>query len=634
MKSRQSLPFYSPFHWLFLVALCTPLGIRVTLLLEQDLGSMRLWKNFSLGVGYDLMNSSALTFLVLILPFSTRILRWVMAMVGVIYCFFSFVDYQYVQQFGTHLPFSTLEYLKTVSQFQSSIWSTLGSVSFFLIFLLPSFLLLWKVFRTPFSADAGFLRFGKRVLSVLILVVVGGVSGSYSNSYVSKNREDPIVSAGLNYFFWTQEREQEIAIERPSDAIEQVVATLSGESATFVNEDYPLVRTHIARACPVQKTPLQQALCPLVGKPVNVLLVVLESFRGAEVGALGSSLKLTPRFDEWSQRGILFTNFFANGFQTRHGEVALYCSLMPNYGAAIMKRYAHNHFRCLPEILQESGFSTSWVHASDAGFDGQISFLKKIGFSQIIDSFDFPRDTEKLGWGYSDEALFEKWLELLEDEVQPFFSSALTITNHHPFAVPSAYELDLGHESFHQFYNSMYYTDAQLGAFLDMAREQSWYEQTLILITADTSSFLPSEVSTKNFEEFVQLRSRVPLLMVGGVIQTSQVIEEYYSQIDLAPTIMHLLNLNWTSHWAGNSMLFSEETTKAFTNRPGAYWAVMSTQGRYYREHGKKTHLFGFAKPTDAQFYQRLGEAWLQTSRWLLQEDRYWSPSIRRSDAD
>ena len=79
-------------------------------------------------------------------------------------------------------------------------------------------------------------------------------------------------------------------------------------------------------------------MCKAVSGKLNILILLLESFRAAEIGVLGSNLKLTPRFDEWSGRGILFTRFYANGFQTRHGEVAVYCSMMPNYGAAIMKR--------------------------------------------------------------------------------------------------------------------------------------------------------------------------------------------------------------------------------------------------------------------------------------------------------
>ena len=103
----------------------------------------------------------------------------------------------------------------------------------------------------------------------------------------------------------------------------------------------------------------------------------MESFRAAEIGVYGSEIDLTPRFDAWAKKGILFKNFYANGFQTRHGEIATYCSVMPNYGAAVLKRFAKNQFHCLPAVLRENGYSTTWFHAGDASFDGQAIFSRK-----------------------------------------------------------------------------------------------------------------------------------------------------------------------------------------------------------------------------------------------------------------
>ena len=85
-----------------------------------------------------------------------------------------------------------------------------------------------------------------------------------------------------------------------------------------------------------------------------------------------------------------------------------------------------NNFMCLPEILKKMGYRTSWVFGSDSNFDGQASFLKKIGFEKIIDKFDFKNPTSSLGWWLSDKDLFLKLENVLDNERQPFFSSTLT----------------------------------------------------------------------------------------------------------------------------------------------------------------------------------------------------------------
>ena len=83
-----------------------------------------------------------------------------------------------------------------------------------------------------------------------------------------------------------------------------------------------------------------------------------------------------------------------------------------------------------------------------------------MGFETIMDRFDF--DTGTLGWGYSDEALFNKWIKFLEQEKEPFFSSALTITNHHPFDVPEKYQHFKKRNVQNKYYESISYVDSVL----------------------------------------------------------------------------------------------------------------------------------------------------------------------------
>ena len=45
--------------------------------------------------------------------------------------------------------------------------------------------------------------------------------------------------------------------------------------------------------------------------------------------------------------------------------------------------------------------------------------------------------------------------------------------------------------------------DSKLGEFLSLAEKEPWFENTLIIITADTSSFQPPQSKPKDFGEFV-----------------------------------------------------------------------------------------------------------------------------------
>ena len=71
-------------------------------------------------------------------------------------------------------------------------------------------------------------------------------------------------------------------------------------------------------------------------------------------------------------------------------------------------------------------------------------------------------------------------------------------------------------------------------------------------------------------------------------------------------------------------MLSDNWNPVAYTNRPGAYWAVMKAENRYYREDDRLDHTFGSSAPKGFTKNKAIGEAWIKTTHWLLQENRYW----------
>ena len=578
------------------------------------------------------MNAALITLVFGLIPFPNRLFKIFSTLLFFALAVFSFIDYQYLLQFGSHLPFHTLEYLQAPQHFSSTVIAALLHPSFIMIVFIPITGFVFLAFHFRKDSHSWKRKLLIRIVSLITLFVIGGSAGSYSNSYVGKNIDDPLTTAALNYFFWTQDREKEVTVEKPTEALELIQTDLLGKIPTDpVYREYPLVRAHAASGCSIKATELANLICQDPSKKLNIILLLMESFRAAEIGVYGSKIDLTPRFDEWSKKGILFKNFYANGFQTRHGEIATYCSVMPNYGAAVLKRYAKNHFLCLPAVLQYNGYSTTWIHAGDASFDGQATFFQENGFEKIIDKFDFPSDTEELGWGYSDGALFQKILTTLPSLEKPFFASALTITNHHPFEVPTEYELGLGTQDLHNYYNSVHYMDSKLGEFLSLAEKEPWFENTLIFITADTSSFQPPQSEPKDFGEFVALRSRIPLLILGGPIKQNAEINEFASQIDLAPTIMDLLGLAWTSPWVGKSLIAKQDLPIAYTNRPGSYWAVMSEEGSVFSENDHKFYVDDLINPQMEDRLKSLGSSWLRVTSWLLQEDLNW-PKLAKNN--
>ncbi len=171
----------------------------------------------------------------------------------------------------------------------------------------------------------------------------------------------------------------------------------------------------------------------------------------------------------------------------------------------------------------------------------------------------------------------------------------------------------------------MYYTDGMLNEFLKKAQQKKWYKNALIFIFADTANYQQPQAPYKDFEDFIKIRSQIPLLVVGGLVKQPFIEERYFSQIDLAPSVMDLIGEKYIAPWNGVSKIDDNEIGIAYTNRPGNYWAVMSQKGRYYNEANKKDHYFGFGDELElSQKYKTLGASWLKTTNWLLQENLFW----------
>ena len=128
----------------------------------------------------------------------------------------------------------------------------------------------------------------------------------------------------------------------------------------------------------------------------------------------------------------------------------------------------------------------------------------------------------------------------------------------------------------------------------------------MIFVTADTSNYQNPQSPYKNFEDFVKIRSQIPLLIIGGSIKHPFVEKRFFSQIDLAPTIMDLLGFPYLSSWMVRSMLNATSDSIAYTNRPGNYWAVMSHKGRYYNEANMKDQYYGFGANDELKFEYKL----------------------------
>lgn len=283
----------------------------------------------------------------------------------------------------------------------------------------------------------------------------------------------------------------------------------------------------------------------------NVVLVIIESFTADLIKTLGGETDVTPNFDNLIHQGVLFSNVYSTGSRTDKGLIGTLAGF-PTLAAGSIVKWPEK-MQKLPAISQSlfrNGYHTSFFYGGESEFDNYKAFILGHNYQKLIDRNDF-KNNGGTSWGQFDEVVFARQAEELNKEPQPFFSTLLTLTNHEPYGLPGTYKFGKA-DNIAKFKSTAYYTDSCINAYLNNAKKQAWYKNTLFVFIADHGHLLPKN----NQEIFEPRRYHIPLLFYGDVIKEEfrgKKFENTGSQSDLAATLLSQLNIDTKNFsWSKN----------------------------------------------------------------------------------
>ncbi|HJV65059.1 MAG TPA: LTA synthase family protein [Geomonas sp.] len=297
----------------------------------------------------------------------------------------------------------------------------------------------------------------------------------------------------------------------------------------------------------------------------NIVLFILESFTADVIGALGAEKGIAPNFDELAKDGLLFTDFYANGYRSSYGIPAVLAGYPSNpEGSILTHPLKMERLPTLCGALKKAGYASQFHYGGDDRFDDMIAFLQHSGFDKLVDRESFDKKDMNSKWGAQDHVLFNRVIDDLKGEKGPFFSAMFTLSSHEPFEVPMA-PVYQGKDEATLFKNAVHYSDQSLKAFFERARKEPWYPNTLFVFVADHGHPLPLHRPY----DFLPERSRIPLLLYGEVLK-----KEYRgvrkatiaSQSDIAATILAQLGLPHDEFAWSNNIFNKNRHDFAFYN--------------------------------------------------------------------
>ena len=321
----------------------------------------------------------------------------------------------------------------------------------------------------------------------------------------------------------------------------------------------------------------------------NVFIFHLESFQQFLINYKLNGKSVTPFLNSLynGKETYSFSNFFNQVGQgkTSDAETMLETGAfgLPQ-GSLFSALGTDNTFEAAPAILnQQSGYSSAVFHGNSGSFWNRDNVYKNFGYQNFFDASYYDTDSENLTeYGVKDKLLFRDSVKYLEHLQQPFYAKFITVSNHFPFVIDSQNKTfkaaDTGDSSVDNYFVTAHYLDQAVKEFFDYLKKSGLYENSVIVIYGDhygisnsrnlkLAPLLGKSSSTWSDYDNAQLQ-RVPFMIHIPGMTDGKVLDTYGGEIDVLPTLLHLVGVDTKKYLMFGSDLFSTDhsQTVAFRN--------------------------------------------------------------------
>jgi phosphoglycerol transferase MdoB-like AlkP superfamily enzyme len=435
----------------------------------------------------------------------------------------------------------TREVIGNIQQSYSVGWmlSAIGLLAIGLFFLLR------KSYWTAAAADArNFahrlkLTGGLVLMPVLSFFVIG--DGPHELFSTPSARE---LSGNGYYEFMRAYRNNDLDFAAfykvlPTAQAESIVRTEldagSGKPSQFVKTAYPIERQINAAG---------------EAKPYNVVLVSIESLGADFVESYGGRKGLTPNLDRFGREGLMFSKTYATGLRTVRGLEALTLSIPPTPGHAVPMRKYNKGFQTLGGVFKQQGYEPLYIYGGYSYFDNMGDFFGGNGYTVIDRSAVAAENiSHETIWGVADEDMFRHTIKEMDKRTaagKKVFAHVMTTSNHRPFTYP-ANRIDIPSGSGRD--GAVKYTDWAIGEFIKEASTKTWFKNTVFVLIADHTS------NGRGRTDLPPENYHIPFIIYAPGIVAPGKVDTVASQIDLAPTVLAMLNISYQSQFFGQDIL-------------------------------------------------------------------------------
>ncbi|MGD6940598.1 LTA synthase family protein [Cytobacillus gottheilii] len=380
------------------------------------------------------------------------------------------------------------------------------------------------------------------------------------------------------------------------------------------------------------------------GEGMNVIYVHMESIQNFLIDYELHGEEVTPFLNSLTEEEntLYFNNFF---HQTAQGKTADAEFMVANslYGlpqGSAFTTKGMNTYQAAPAILsQQQGYTSAVFHGNTGSFWNRDEIYKSFGYNEFFDLSYYEMSADQQAeYGLMDKPFFEQSMPYLKALPEPFYANFITVTHHFPFTIneeeATIDKHTTGNKTVDNYFQTARYADEALQQFFDDLKENGLYDNSIIIMYGDHYGI--SNNHNKAMEQVIGKEvtpfesaglQRTPLFirvpgMEGGVN------EKYAGQIDLMPTLLHLLGIETNEYIHLGTDLLSEQHDDIIPFRNGDFVSSVFTyaDGKFYDS--TTGELLDESRLDEAREYQIIAEQKLGMSDKVVNGDllRFYTP--------
>lgn len=335
-----------------------------------------------------------------------------------------------------------------------------------------------------------------------------------------------------------------------------------------------------------QATPNEEMFGKYEGR--NLIVISLESLQNFVINNQVNGEVVTPFLNSLTNNP---DTFYFNQFyhetglgKTSDAEFLVENSLFGLGGGAVFFTHSGNTYNSMAERLGEQGYFTNVMHPNNKSFWNRDMMYKSLNIEKFYDVDSYTvGEGQAVNWGMKDIPFFEQSAELMTQMPQPFYTRMITLTNHYPFYLDeedkfiSEYTSNSG--TLNRYFQTVRYMDEAVKLFFDDLKQKGLYDNSIIVMYGDhygiSENHNEAMAMYLNKEEITPydnaLLQSTPLFIHVPGSGDGKVMEEIAGQIDIRPTILHLLGIETSKDMQLGADLFSNEHEDFVIFRDGRF---------------------------------------------------------------